>query len=65
MKVMEFLWLLVGLFSFFAGIHAWAHHDLKNTLIFFLLVVIAAFMFTLRMKLRKRKYQSKEIEGKQ
>ncbi len=64
MKTMEYLWFLVGLISFIAGIHAWARHDLRSSLIFFLMVVISAFMFTLRVRLRKKNNQSKKTKGK-
>ncbi len=55
---MEYVWLLLGFFSLLGGIHAWSQHDLKNALIFLLMVLISAFMFTVRMKLRKKNEQT-------
>ncbi len=54
MRIMEIVWLLAGLLSLIGGIHAWSQHDMKNALIFFLMVLISFFMFTFRMRLRKK-----------
>jgi len=61
MKTMEYLWLLLGFFSLIESIHAWSQHDIKNALIFLLMVFISAFMFTFRMKLRKKNKQQHQI----
>ena len=54
MKTMEVVWLLAGLFSLMGGIHAWSQQDWKNALIFFLMLLISAFMFSFRRRLRKK-----------
>ena len=54
MKIMEIIWLLAGLFSLGAGIHAFSLGDTKRSLIFFIMVVISFFIFTMRIRIRKR-----------
>ncbi len=60
MKIMEIIWLVVGLFSLGAGIHAFAQHDMKRSIVFFVMVVISFFIFTLRIRLRR--IHDKKIE---
>ncbi len=57
MKAMEYIWLLFGFLSLLGGIHAFTQHDTRNALVFFLMVLISAFMFTFRIKLRKKREQ--------
>jgi len=56
---MEYVWLLLGFFSLLGSIRAWSQNDLKNSLIFLLMVLISVFMFTVRVKLRKKNEQTK------
>ncbi len=53
MKIMEIVWGVVGLFSLGAGIHAFAQQDMKRSIVFFVMVVISFFIFTLRIRLRR------------
>ena len=53
MKIMEIVWLIMGFSALGAGIHAFAHHDMKKSIIFFIMVVISFSIFTLRVRIRR------------
>ncbi len=53
MKIMEIIWLIMGLSSLGAGIHAFVHEDMKRSAVFFVMVVISFFIFTMRMRMRR------------
>jgi hypothetical protein len=52
-KVMEYLWLVIALFSLGVGIHKTINHGFKDSILFFLFVVVALLMWFLRKKLRE------------
>ncbi len=55
MKIMEIIWLIMGLSALGAGIHAFVHEDMKRSTVFFVMVVISFFIFTMRIRMRKKK----------
>ena len=64
MKIMEIVWLIMGLSALAAGIHAYSNGDMKRTLIFFVMVAISFFIFTLRIRLRRMSERDDEEKPK-
>jgi len=63
MKIMEIIWLVVGLSSLGGGIHAFVRHDMKRSIVFFVMVVISFFIFTLRVRLRRIREKEEASSG--
>ena len=57
-RILEIIWLIVALLGLGAAIHKNIHNGFRESLLFFLITLIAAAMFLMRRKLRKRSEQS-------
>ena len=53
MKVMEIVWLIMGFSALGAGVHAFVYGEIKKSIVFFVMVVISFFIFTMRIRMRK------------
>lgn len=66
-RVMETVWIVIGLISFVAGVYSIYTAGFKNSRVFILLAAVSFFMYILRRNLRKgieRKNQEKEEQTK-
>lgn len=57
----EYLWLIIAVASFIAGIHQWYTSSFENSSMLFIMVFISVLMYGFRRRLRKKQSQ-KTIE---
>ncbi len=53
-RILEWIWLVVGLLSLGAAIHKSIHTGIRESIGFYLITLIAAVMYMIRRNLRRR-----------